>query len=74
MQPRTYSQIRADLSLIGITDTQALNNTCSYALLWAVGEQFDLSKSAVKVVRARLRKIGIDIAKPFDGSIDLSSK
>lgn len=46
--------------------TRAANVTTLYAIQWMHGEQFDLSKSQVKTHRARLRKIGIDIAMPCD--------
>jgi hypothetical protein len=42
------------------------NTTTLYAIQWMHGEIFDLSKSAVKKHRARLRAIGIDIARPCD--------
>lgn len=45
-------------------NTKAANTTALYALNWMNGQTFDLAKNQVKVHRARLRKIGIDIAKP----------
>ncbi|OWP50069.1 phage/plasmid replication domain-containing protein [Pseudomonas nitroreducens] len=45
------------------------NATFVYAVRWREGATFDLSKSAVKVHRARLRKLGIDIARPYAGEI-----
>lgn len=45
------------------------NATFVYAVQWREGASFDLAKSAVKVHRARLRKLGIDIARPFAGEI-----
>lgn len=49
----------------GICDsTKAANTTALYAINWMNGERFDSSKKQVKVHRARLRKIGIDILKP----------
>lgn len=46
------------------SSTKAANITALYAINWMNGQTFDLSKSQVKTHRARLRKIGIDIAKP----------
>ncbi|WP_375509165.1 phage/plasmid replication protein [uncultured Caballeronia sp.] len=47
---------------------QAASRTATYAMEWMNGKQFDISKSAVKTHRARLRQIGIDIKSPFDSS------
>lgn len=47
-----------------VTSTKAANTTAMYALQWMHGQEFDLLKSQVKINRARLRKIGIDIARP----------
>ena len=49
-----------------VANTKAANTTCQYAMAWLHGEEFDLSKSQVKIHRARLRQIGIDIARPCD--------
>lgn len=49
-----------------VESTKAANTTCQYALAWMHGEEFDTTKSQVKIHRARLRKIGIDIAFPCD--------
>lgn len=46
--------------------TKAANATTIYAIQWMHGHKFDLNKSQVKTHRARLRKIGIDIAVPCD--------
>lgn len=48
-----------------VTNVKAANATCMYALQWAHGQKFDFNKSQVKTHRARLRRIGIDIAEPF---------
>lgn len=48
------------------TNTKAANYTTMYAFQWMHGSNFDLGKSEVKKHRARLRKIGIDIALPCD--------
>lgn len=45
-------------------NTKAANITSLYAINWLNGERFDGAKAQVKVHRARLRKIGIDILKP----------
>jgi len=45
------------------------NATFVYAVQWREGKTFDLAKSAVKVHRARLRRLGIDIAKAYDGEL-----
>ncbi len=51
----------------GVCDNRkAANISTLYALEWMHGKIFDLSKSQVKNHRARLRKIGIDIARPCD--------
>lgn len=70
MAKRSYFDIREQLEASGLTNIYALNTTSSYALRWASGDTFDQSKSSFKVHRARLRKVGIDIANPYDGSIE----
>uniref|UniRef100_A0A6H1Z746 Putative replication-associated protein n=1 Tax=viral metagenome TaxID=1070528 RepID=A0A6H1Z746_9ZZZZ len=45
---------------------QASNATALYYMQWMNGHQFDLAKSQVKVHRARLRQIGVEIANPCD--------
>lgn len=51
----------------GVVDTvRSANTTAMYALQWSHGQVFDLSKSQVKVMRGRLRKIGIDIGRKCD--------
>lgn len=51
----------------GVVDTvRSANTTAIYALQWSHGQVFDLSKSQVKIHRARLKKIGIDIAHKCD--------
>ncbi|EPE0327679.1 phage/plasmid replication domain-containing protein [Escherichia coli] len=53
----------------GIVDNvKAANTTAYYAYSWMNGERFDVKKSAVQIHRARLRKIGIDIAMEYDAS------
>lgn len=49
-----------------VESTKAANTTSMYAIEWMMGKRFDLTKSQVKTHRARLRKIGIDIANPCD--------
>lgn len=59
--------ITARLIREGICDsTRAANATTLYAIQWMHGHTFDLSKTQVKTHRARLRKIGIDIALACD--------
>ncbi|WGM01627.1 phage/plasmid replication domain-containing protein [Arsenophonus nasoniae] len=54
----------------GIVDsTRAANTTAFYAYSWTLGERFDLNKKQVQVHRARLRKIGIDIADEYNVSL-----
>lgn len=48
------------------SNLKAANATTIYAIQWASGAQFDFKKSQLKTHRARLRKIGIDIALPCD--------
>lgn len=58
-----FETISERLVSCGIVDnTRAANTTAMYALQWMHGQNFDLAKAQVKVHRARLRKIGIDIA------------
>jgi len=50
-----------------VTSTKAAYTTAQYAMLWMTGKaKFDFEKSSVKTHRARLRRIGIDIANPCD--------
>lgn len=52
-----------------VVDTvKAAHTTALYAYSWMQGERFDFNKRAVKAHRARLRKIGIDIALEYDAS------
>lgn len=51
-----------------VKDIRSANSTAAYVYSWMAGNTFDFAKSQVKVVRARLRKIGIDIANPSDGT------
>ena len=60
-----FETISQQLFSAGVVDsTRAANTTALYALGWMHGETFDFSKSQTKTHRARLRKIGIDIARP----------
>jgi hypothetical protein len=47
-----------------VETTRAANTTALYALNWMNGQHFDMTKKQVQTHRARLRQIGIDIAKP----------
>ncbi|HFE7521650.1 TPA: phage/plasmid replication protein [Salmonella enterica subsp. enterica serovar Newport] len=51
-----------------VNNTKAANTTAFYVYSWMNGERFDFSKSQVQTHRARLRKIGIDIAMEYDAS------
>lgn len=51
-----------------VKDVRAANMTAYYVHAWMHGERFDLKKSQIKIHRARLRKIGIDIALEYDAS------
>jgi hypothetical protein len=51
-----------------VKDTRSANSTAAYVYGWMAGQVFDLAKSQVKIARARLRKIGIDIANPSDST------
>lgn len=44
----------------------AANATANYLFMWMHGQKFDLQKKQVKVHRARLRKLHIDIAEKCD--------
>ncbi|TGZ98186.1 phage/plasmid replication domain-containing protein, partial [Rodentibacter pneumotropicus] len=62
-----FETISETLINSGVVETvKAANTTAMYALQWSHGQVFDLSKRQVKVHRARLRKIGIDIANKCD--------
>lgn len=62
MDLRTITQTLIDQGVC--ESTKAANITALYAINWMNGELFDSSLTQVKVHRARLRKIGIDILKP----------
>lgn len=51
-----------------VANVSAAHATAAYFQLWKEGESFDLDKSAVQVHRARLRKLGLDIGKPYSDS------
>ncbi|WP_339083279.1 phage/plasmid replication protein [Pseudomonas sp. TMP9] len=51
-----------------VTSTYAANITAMYAINWANGQAFDFDKSQTKTHRARLRRIGLDIARPYDNT------
>lgn len=62
-----FETISQHLVSQGVVDnTKAANTTAQYAYAWMHGQRFDLNKRAVQTARARLRKIGIDIANPCD--------
>jgi len=61
----TLEGIGERLLRMGIVDsTRAANTTALYAIQWMHGQTFDLKKSQVKINRARLRRLGLDIARP----------
>lgn len=62
MDLQTISETLLDRGIV--ETTRAANTTALYALNWMNGQKFDFSKSQVQTHRARLRQIGIDIAKP----------
>lgn len=64
MDIQTLSQLLISNHIV--TSTHAANCTAMYAINWMHGSHFDLSMARVKIHRARLRQIGIDIALPCD--------
>jgi len=59
-----FETISERLFNLGIVETtRAANTTAIYAVQWMHGHTFDFNKKQVKTHRARLRKIGIDIAQ-----------
>jgi len=59
--------INERLIRLGICNsTKAANTTTFYAMEWMHGKKFDLSNRNIQKHRARLRKIGIDIASTCD--------
>lgn len=62
--------VASELLEKGIVETtRAAHTTAFYAYSWTLGERFDLSKKQVQTHRARLRKIGIDIADEYNVSL-----
>ena len=66
MDLKTISQTLQDKDICA--NAYAANTTAMYAFNWMNGQIFDFTKSSVKTHRARLRKIGIDIANQCDHS------
>lgn len=59
-----FETISEHLISQGVVDnTRSANTTAMYALQWFHGHIFDLTKKQVQTHRARLRRIGIDIAQ-----------
>ncbi len=59
-----FETISEQLIRCGVVETtRSANTTAMYAIQWAHGQTFDFNKSQVQIHRARLRKIGIDIAQ-----------
>jgi len=50
-----------------VQNMTAARTTATYALMWMQGSSIDFSKSASNVHRARLRKLGLDIKRPYEG-------
>lgn len=48
-----------------VSNIKAAYSTAVYYQLWFEGEQFDLDSRSVQTHRARLRRIGFDIAHPY---------
>lgn len=60
-----FETISERLISSGVVDTtRSANITAMYALQWMHGQHFDFQKKQVQTHRARLRRIGIDIAQP----------
>lgn len=51
-----------------VDTTRAANTTALYAYNWFNGQKFDFQKNQVRIHRARLRKLGIDIKRPCNVS------
>lgn len=69
VEAMTFETITQQLISAGVcSSTRSANTTTLYAIQWMHGHQFDISKTQVQTHRARLRKIGIDIALPCDVS------
>jgi len=62
MDLRTINRVLLEQGIC--TSTKAANTTALYAINWMHGDTFNDNLSSVKIHRARLRKIGIDILKP----------
>lgn len=62
-----FDTISEHLISQGIVDsTRSANTTAMYAIQWMHGHSFNFNKKQVQTHRARLRKIGIDIAQRFN--------
>lgn len=67
VEAMTLEHVAEKLISEGVVDnTKAANTTAFYAFQWMHGRTFDCKKSQEQTHRARLRKIGIDIAHPCD--------
>ncbi|WP_392565058.1 phage/plasmid replication protein, partial (plasmid) [Orbus wheelerorum] len=59
-----FETISEQLLRHGVVDTtRSANTTAMYAIQWMHGQTFDFNKRHLQCHRARLRKIGIDIAQ-----------
>lgn len=62
-----FETISEQLIRHGVVETmRSANTTAMYAIQWMCGGSFDFSKKSVQTHRARLRKIGIDIAQRYN--------
>ncbi|PZR20384.1 MAG: hypothetical protein DI535_30005 [Citrobacter freundii] len=64
-----YDSIAERLLAAGeVTNAKAANLTANVAMQWMHGHTFDFSKSQAQKYRARLNRIGINIAQPYDAT------
>lgn len=62
-----FETISDQLIRLGVVETtRSANTTAMYAVQWMCGQSFDFRKPQIQIHRARLRKIGIDIAQRFN--------
>lgn len=64
-----YDSVAERLLAAGVVDnTKAANLTANVAMQWMHKHEFDFSKSQIRTYRARLNRIGINIAQPYDST------
>lgn len=62
-----YDSVAERLIAEGVVDnSKAANLTANVAMQWMHGHSFDFTKSQTQRYRARLNRIGINIAQPYD--------